>query len=324
MASAAAATASAKTIHGIQTNKINEQTVDEALTFLRIETPMRADLTKRVGLLKQFFDAQDPKDLSVCEDDTACGGVSLTSLPRCPFCGSGEAPSNGAALATNGASHVLVPEPALDRHVAEVKNLQDRTAADGWALAKLIAEGAEGDLFKRRKGADGTVAYKSYEQFASAELGMSRKYVHALIQIAKEFPDPSEEVKRLGTTKLRLLVTAPPEKKEEVLERIKRGEKVGRRQLQAETGRKPDDKSKKVDRSKQITVASIEGKQTVKLYCKPTTRGEFDIKQARPAKKIDDVPWGWLDLANDVRLSFTLMKNAAGEFLIKTQIQRLD
>lgn len=316
-------TATAAEVHGIDKKLLDEAAVDEAIAHLKIEVPKRADLPKKVGLLKGYFEAAEPKDLSECDN---CGTTSLTSLPRCPFCGVGEQPNGAANGSANGAM-VLRAAPGLDQYVLEVKAMQDRTAADGWLLAKKIAEGMEADIQKARTNDKGVPVYKTYESFAAAELGMSRKYVHGLVQIAKEFPDPGDEVKRLGTTKLRLLVTAPPEKKAELLERVKQGEKIGRRQLQAETGRKPDDKPKKGKKEtmgQTITVAAIEGKRTVKLYAKPATKADFDVKTARAAKRLDDMPWGWLDMTNDVRLTFTLLKNAAGELILRTNVQRVD
>jgi hypothetical protein len=308
-------------VHGIPSGKINERAVDAALKELRIDVKKNADLTKRVGLLKQFFETQEPADLSNCDE---CLADSLTRLASCPFCGLGEAETNGVALATtNGAAMVLKAAPELDKYVEEIRAIQQQTGRVGWQLCQAIASGARSNVWKARQTADGKVAYKTYEQFAAHELGMSKKYVQSLIRIHERFS--KEMIEQAGTSKLRLLIAAPPEKQGEVLEKIKRGaskREVGR--AARDEKKAPKKTAAPSEKRATITVAAIEGKGKVRLFAKPTSKDAFDEKTAKRARKLADTPWGWLDLTNDVRLTFTLLTDAAGEMFMRTSIARVE
>jgi hypothetical protein len=313
-------------VHGIAKKKIDEQAVNDALAQLRIEVPKKADLPKRVGMLKQFFETQNPSDISNCDE---CQADSLTSLSRCPFCGSGEAETNGALTHTNGAALVLKAAPELDAHVAEIRSIQQQTGRVGWLLCKAIADGVRSNVWKSRVDGAGKVAYKTYEQFAAAELGMSKKYVQSLIRIYERFIKEvggKELVEQVGTSKLRLLIAAPPEKQEDVLEKIKKGASKREVAKAARDEKKPAKaKASATPSGKRatITVAAIEGKGKFRLYAKPANPKEaFDEKTAKRAKRMTDTPWGWLDLTNDVRVDIAMLTDAAGDMFVRYHIHR--
>jgi hypothetical protein len=309
-------------IHGYDASKIDGPAVDDALARLKIEVPKKADLTKRVGSLKTFFEAQDAKDLVDCD---SCDAASLSTLDWCPFCGLDDkgayaVPTGQIAKHTNG----LVTTTDLDRQIAEVRTILSEGGMVSYKLAMKVAEIEQTQSWKTRLKEDGvTPLYKKFDHFTQAEIGISKKYAVDLLKIHARFS--KEDVARVGVTKLRLIATLPEEQQGEVLERVKKGGIKGKRQLAKETSRKPDKSEKKAapDKGKTITIAAIEGKRTVKMYVKPASRNvvEADMK---PAKRMADAPYGWMDLTNDTRISFTLLHNAAGEMVMRVMIHRVD
>lgn len=219
-----------------------------------------------------------------------------------------------------------VAEPTeLDSKIAEIRQLQRGAAAGAYVLATKISELAKTQLWKQRRSADGKVAYKNFEQFAKAELDMSRKYVTELQRLHARFSE--KEFAEIGPTKLRLVLQAPEAKQSEVLKKIKEG--AGKREAaktvqkaRAEAGMKNSrgEKPKPAKATTTITVASIERRKTVKLWKKPAKKGE-DLS---PAKRLADVPFGSIDLANDVRLFFEIHVGKDGQLEARTEVRRVE
>ena len=69
-----------------------------------------------------------------------------------------------------------------------------------------------------------------------------------------------------------------------------------------------------------LTVASILGKETIKLFKKPASRSDEPV----PAKRLADQPYGSFDLGNDTRCYLYVTTNAAGELVIKRDIRRIE
>jgi hypothetical protein len=286
----------------------------------------------------------DRKDLSGPCDN--CGACSPNLLAVCPFCGVGEeAPPVASVLA--GA--VPLPPPKtlkekpmttsitksapdtvqtasvklLDQAVADIKRIQATLGANSWALAVKLTQVNESEIWKTRRNEVGTVAYKTFEQFTKAEVGFGRKQAQDLMRIQANFTE--QEVSDYGSSKLRLVLQAAPEMKSRLLGRIKAG--ASTKEVEQEARKNPADpkkshaqkRSKKPVATNAITVAQIEGKKIVRAYAKPSGKKDAELV---PATKISDVPWGHIDLANDVRLFISLIAAPSGELSFRLDFKR--
>jgi hypothetical protein len=228
----------------------------------------------------------------------------------------------------------------LDRVVEELHQMQRDTAAGVWSLAHRYAEVHKSQIWKCRLKADGSVAYRTFEQFAEAELKVSRKYANELIKMFGLYS--REDFVRIGTTKLRVAMGAPEERREEILQQFKDG--ASRRDVEKQLGRggkeledapdlrlkenkdeaKPRGKPKVVQAApaaerKTITIAAIEGRRSIPMFVKPARRGDAEHQ---PATKLTDMPWGFLDLTNDVRMWYSLFQKPDGSIVLRIDTRR--
>lgn len=223
----------------------------------------------------------------------------------------------------------------LNIKIAEVSSLKGAAAEGMWALGAKIAEIYNGQFWKARQ-VDGKPAYSGFNKFCDAELGMSPQNAYDLMDVARAFN--SDEVRKFGTTKLGLLLKAPPEAQARLKAKIEAGAPVAelRGEVVAEkakarsegksgtkeTGRKVRNAGKgKTAKSKDtIAIASMTGTSKVLLFKKPEKRGQ----PALPATSLDGAPTGVLDLENGVRMKFTLMASPTGELFINVETKRVE
>jgi hypothetical protein len=237
------------------------------------------------------------------------------------------APVKKDALAKKGDAAVALSDAdaqrILDADVAEVRSLDRELNTYNWRLAQKLIEIGNSEHWKYRKTAEGKVAYRTFEEFANAELDITREYAQTLMRVGLRFKE--KEVVELGVTKLRAVLNAPVQKQEEAFKRLKEG--ASRREVEKFTVKKAKEKKQSAGAAErapkggtsQITVATMLGKQTVALFKKPDgKRGSEDV----PAKRLADAPWGMIDLANDVRMWFTVLANKKGELVLKLETKR--
>jgi hypothetical protein len=213
----------------------------------------------------------------------------------------------------------------LDEAVTDVKQLAQNAHVSAWKLGDRLKSIYDAHLWKARLADDGkTQAYKTYDQFLKAELGFGKKYAFVLMKVSGRFTE--SQVQELGPSKLHLVLEAPKEMQAELLEKAKKG--ASKKQLERELPRVRDPKKTKEEKAKrkaggsttQITVASILRRQTVKLFMKPAKKGD----EPKPAKKLAEVPWGSIDLANDVRMLFQITQTPTGELRLIVDTRRVD
>jgi hypothetical protein len=300
--------------------------------------------------LVDFFDGR--QDLSGPCDN--CGAVSPLELDVCPFCGMGDAtPSVLAGSAPPPAPHKKTPNrekdppmttsitkaqpetlqsastKLLDQAVADIKRIQKELGANSWALAVKLTQVNESELWKTRRTETDQVAYKTFEQFTRAEVGFGRKQAQDLMRICANFTE--QEVSDYGSAKLRLVLQAAPEIKQRLLGKIKQGATAREvaEEARANPAKSPTQKrNKKAAKSRvdnkptsAITVASIEGKKNIRAYVRPTGK-KGDLNDQKPAMTIDDAPWGYMDLANDVRMFILLLRAPTGELMFQVTFKR--
>ncbi len=226
----------------------------------------------------------------------------------------------------------------LDAAVSQVQKLKGDGAVAMWTLGMAMRNIYDNQLWKLRSDpTTGKPMYKSVDAFCNSELGMTPQNAYKLMDISKNYSE--DKVRTFGTAKLGLLLEAPPEDQKRILEKMEADKKAGKntpfRQVEAEV-RQVNKKKKKAPResrgkkmptgggrkkeSKQITVASILGSNTVKLYTKATFKSEpGDQKRA---KKFAELPWGRMELENGVVMFMALQENAAGEWQIRVETKR--
>lgn len=241
----------------------------------------------------------------------------------------------------------LRTERDLDTAVHAVQDLKGEGAAAAWRLGAKVKEIYDGRLWKLRVDKDDKgkekARWASWDAFVHGELGMTPKNAGSLMDISKTYS--IEQVTAFGTTKLGLILTAPPEDQPALISQAKNGasaseiraavKDVKKKKNHVRQSRGKDtsagakagakakaEKTQKAKDSKAITVASIIGAQQVKLYKKPASLKGFDPKTAPRAKKIGDSPFGRLELTNEVSMYFTVSESPAGELVLKVVTQR--
>ena len=157
---------------------------------------------------------------------------------------------------------------------------------------------------------------------------MTRRYATELLKLYGRFTE--EEFRQIGPLKLRLALAAPEEQQAEVLDKLKGG--APKREIERDLGRKgkdtPDGRKREnkaapsAAERKTITIAQIEGRKTVPLFQKPAKKGETGLHL--PAKKLIELPWGFLDLTNDVRMWFSILQAPDGALKLRIDVKRQD
>lgn len=247
---------------------------------------------------------------------------------------------------TNGtAAHapiVKVDTKELDTIVADIKRLKVEGAALAWQLGKRVLDVYKAGLWKNRTEGE-KQSYKSFEQFCNKELDMTPAHAYSLMDVAEHFDE--QKVREFGSTKLSLVLQAPPAAQPKLLKQVEQGaavrdlkkevssikKKTGHRREQR-AGSKPNRNTaaaskarseKAAKAKKEITVAKLLGRETVKMFCKPTTKN-FEEKDLKPAKKLGDVPWGRLELANGVVQEFFIQGGGDGAIKLVVHTHRTE
>lgn len=224
----------------------------------------------------------------------------------------------------------------LDKTVSAINTLKSAIWSNGWKMGKLITELRDKQLWKLRNE-DGKPKYLTFESFCKSELGFSDNQAYRLMDVAERFTE--EQVKKFGTTKLSLILEAPKEDQDKILEEhvaknassaeVREAVTKARKEkgvTRRDTGRKKTPKSGKAasppkkkakgasPKRDKITVAALEGTKTVKLF-----------KREHPevvAKRIADEPVGTLELENDVVMHFSLIQGPEGNIVLKIRTKR--
>ena len=220
----------------------------------------------------------------------------------------------------------------LDAAIERVTVLKAESSHSIWKLGREIAIIHDGKLWQQRADTKGHAVYKSYEAFVYKELGMTPQNANKLAALSKQFTE--KRVQEFGTGKLGLILQAPAEVREELIEKAASGattrdlaaevaEINKKKRASAGTATQKDEKpAPKLSRKPTITVASIEGRKTVKLFCKPTKIADIDLKEHPRARKLTDHPFGVLELENDVMQYFTVSESPSGELVLVIETHR--
>jgi len=240
------------------------------------------------------------------------------------------APKTSAALGGgNAETRVAVPqkEEDLDKAVRAINVAKEQGAKHFWAVVQILKKVVDTNLWKTRTDDQGSPLYKSWTDFALKELEFSRTYAERLLKVTREFT--AQTVTELGVNKLVLVYSAPPEHRQRVLDAAKAGasraklqeavkdlrQKAGAKNMGRGTAAKA---APKVDRDEMTLALLLGKKQTIALYAaKKDAKGEW-----KPAKKFEDVPHGWLDLPNGVRLVVQVLRAPSGQLKLSLTARR--
>lgn len=349
------AACAAETTADVILSKVDEKHLRSVLGDLDIKAGKKEPVASLVRKLSAHY-AKTLKESDEGDCDN-CKGVSDLALDACAYCGHkdgdplpGATQSNGSAhsetvtmvLAASAPKDDLVPssqvltERTLDAAVAEVHQLKGQAASSVWVLGGKIKTIYDHLWQLRKDPSTGKPRYKGFEAFCIQELLITPASARSYMDLHANFT--AEQVAAFGSHKLTLVLTAPTDAQPALLERAA---EVSSRDLQAEVRRikeeagdhrRPNRDSGVVQdgsgagrkpREEKVTVASILGRHTVKLFKKPTTK-KFDPAALVRCKEIADVPWGVFEMVNGVRQTFEVRENAAGELELVVVSQRVE
>jgi hypothetical protein len=211
----------------------------------------------------------------------------------------------------------------LNSALEKVIALKTETSKNYWLLGK------ENQLWKLRKSDDGKYLYRSFDAFCLAEIRMSGAQCYKMMDVAASFDE--EQISKFGMTKLNLVLQAPKEDQTELLSEAasassrKLAEKVSEKRKEKgvekrDTGRKQIAAKSKGRQSEYMTIANILGKTKIRLFQKPTKRGE----ELQPASDISQSPFGYTDLPNGVREMYGLEQDQKGYWYLRIERKRVE
>lgn len=229
----------------------------------------------------------------------------------------------------------------LDKYVAEVKELYSKAARDYLAVGRALAVIRDKGLFKLRLDENGKAMYASWDAFVHHEIGITPDRSYSMMRDAENFTD--DEVHALGPKKMTLIMQAPPQARPKLKEDVIKN-KISKKKLseqvkevrkkagytgstkQAQAGAKGGKaKAKKAAfaaTQAKVTVALVEGKKTIKLFAKPATMRNLDLSELKRAKTFLHVPFGIIELANEVCLYVTILKDKNDELVLSYEARR--
>jgi hypothetical protein len=229
----------------------------------------------------------------------------------------------------------LVTVDTLDEAVSEFREQSQRAVTGAYGAAVVVRRISETGLWKLRtrhdeKGKE-TAQWNNFHAFAVGELQITPRYADQLVDIANNFSE--EEIRTYGPTKLKLLLNAAPADRPSIQRQIRQGatkievatavaesrERTGHRKSNA--GRKPESARGSPNT---LTIATLLGSSTIKLYKKPASLKGVDIDKLPRATKIADEPIGVLEFENDVCAYFYVLESPTGELVMRALFKRAE
>lgn len=233
--------------------------------------------------------------------------------------------------APRNASGALITERDLDDAVAKVHALKVDAAKSYYDLGLYIKEHIVDPQLWKLRTENGEARYKTIEAFFNAELGLAPRQAYKLMDTAKAFTP--EQLQKWGPTKLSLVLEAPKQEQPKLLEKVEQG--ASKREIEREVrkfnaeereegkvretrdGRAQRNTHPTKKREEKITVASLLGSSTVKLYQKPSTLKNLNVKELAPAKMMKHMPFGIEELENGVKVYYQIRESASGQWELK-------
>jgi len=201
-------------------------------------------------------------------------------------------------------------EAELDAKLDECKAALVEGAKSYIVLSQALRDIDEEKLWRHRVNSEGKKAYENFEQFARAELQMSRGHAYKAIAVAKVFSP--EQIQKIGQSKLSLIAGfKDPEVRAALLKEVEKG--TGKRGLQKK-GRELAGKEGAEDTEEKVTVALMMKRVRIPLLAR--------AGKDKPAKRLADDPHGEIELTNGVTLKFRLQTSRSGQIELVVTPQR--
>ncbi len=279
----------------------------------------------------------DPEDAGEAEDLGATEGTE------------GPASVRGSMLA--GGTHVHVEETPtsgtveeLDHVITEIHRLHGAVAVSLYEQGLHCANLIDRRLYLQRRDAAGQPKYKTFAQFAKAELGIEARHAYQLAEVSKKYTRVQIEDPKLGIRKLTVLLAvkdnairhelteqtrqapvtaAALQHKVEALKAQQEPEDAAggeeeddtpprSRKLQAPAAKKtatptkgPAAKATPVQQ--RITVALVPGQVIIPLMQRVKGKGA-----PKPARKLEQDPWAQQELGNGVTIAYRIFAGPGG------------
>lgn len=364
------------TVMGVLLERVDAAVFRQSYKLV-IEKEPPADLTRGVKELATHFQ-KSGKQLMECEGENACGGGSPLDFGACPYCGaedgaeddaaskrmgprgpigktlaetlgSASAPNALVKVDQNGTTPVVLPaavitvtssamnEKVLDEAVAKIRVLKTQGTTVLYQLGIVIYGVYSTELWRQRGATEGKAAYKNFTQWVAAEVQIHQRTAFKMMQVAREFTE--EQVTQYGNSILKVLLAAPKEDRQELLDKIDKGVVGGKRGVEREVEKirkrkgvkhvagagktKRGEKGTRAARAskrKVVTVAFPAGRNSVELFARKLKKSDPDKR----AKKLADRPWGKLELQNGTAIYFAIVETAVGSLTLSVEARRED
>ena len=348
-------TASEETVSGVAMSMVDTATLETVVKKLGVKVEEGAPLDEKVRALSAYFTARSGEMLQ-CDH---CAGVSPYKYKVCPFCGdrfesaADEAPAvsepdssrslvraakraeGGAtlAVAASNTPEKKLTEEDLNTTVGKINELKADWLSNTWELGRWIKVVHDKVLWQLRSGDAGEVLYKSFEDWRRTELGISKPLTYGFMSTAAAFS--KEQAERYGWTKLNIILQVPEKERPKLVKAVEAGATQkqlvkaakelnvaagkggrGRKPKKVATAPKPADVT--VPEGSVSAIFHVAKKMKAWAY-----RSEKDARgELVAAKQIDDLPWGWVELENGVRLVVGLRRAPTGQLQFVLEARR--
>jgi hypothetical protein len=332
-------------VSGVKMTRVDEAVVREAAKDLKLNVKPKDDLERIVELIAASFDTLPSSQVGQC---SVCSGSSDMELERCPYCGSRD--SDGEEDTEPKVEEVMEVMPK-DEPQKLVKLPKRAKVAPAVVDAELVAE-ASGKLAKveeeigalTRAGAQnfweigGKIAevydaklwehesspYRTFDAWVVKQTPFTLASAYKIMDVHKAFS--KEDAGKFGWTKLALVARVDKSEQPPLLAALADGASRSEINKKVKGAKKikpprhnPHLVTEKKPREAKITIASLTGKQIVKLYAKETKK---DAGNPKRAKRLADQPWGSLQLENNAILYFNVQQHANGELSLVVMAER--
>lgn len=314
-----------------------------------------------VGTLVLWYRVSSPQE-DLCDCST-CGGDSDARLDVCPFCGDAAVdeepvtespdtvpeqpaepsvmtkvgkPKPGKAKGTKSKPKKAAPVEEsiveaegvevvdksalvladLDEAVMRIDRLKRDAAKGLWDLGVEIKRIVDGNLWKLRLDEAGKGLYRTFQQFCKQELSLSYTHANRLMKVAETFP--KETMERHGIGKCSVALYLPKEARDQLLEGA---EGKSTSQLSDEAKAIRDGEIDKKPPKGSLTVAMAPGITEIPLMARPKNNARKSSD--KPAKSLSDDPWAVEALPNKVHCYYAVIKNKAGELVLRVERRRV-
>lgn len=241
-------------------------------------------------------------------------------------------------------------EKDLDDAIARFQVAAER-GADSMYEMGLELRKIRDELWQQRTSEDGKPKYKSFHQFVTEELKVSKDHAYRMVRVVECFS--SEQFRQYGAGVLKVLVAAPKEDHLRLLEQADKG--ATQKELAEEVQKVREEKGittietgttkqrvaegkplpptaaaaaakkgastpKKPREAAAVTVGLKQEQYTIPLFARPAKPGD----ETGPARSLADQPWGKIEAMNGLSIFFAVKEKPTGELVAMVTVKKDD